>query len=247
MIERPVGLAEQVGPLLAQVEVPVVLAGDEDLLDLHLLQELVPEVELDGIAQLGEVAAVDEEIRGRLHGLDLLHCPHRLVHEARVDVFREEVAVGDPGELERRRLSSRLSEREIERADEREPPIGGHAGSPGQQGFVEENAAGDPERSGSFAAALQRLVQLNPLSLILVHGLPSKTLQATRSVSPHFFFCSRFSSVAFFSSIVCCAASLAFTVTGTSAGSVASCQATSVYEPGGTSGIENVPSFFVTA
>ena len=155
VIERPVGLAEQVGPLLAQVEVPVVLAGDEDLLDLHLLQDLVSEVELDRIAELGEVTSVDEEVRGRIHGLDLLHGSHRLVHEALVDLLRVEVVVRDPGELERCRLSSRLGQRKIERADEREPPVGGRSGGTREQRLVEESPARDPQRSArSLARAL---------------------------------------------------------------------------------------------
>src|SRR5438128_5239529 len=173
VIERPVGLAEEARPLLPQVQVPIVLSGDEDLPDLHLLQDLVPEIQLDGIAELGEVTAVDQEVRGRLHGLDLFHGPDRLVHEAGVDLFRVEVVIGDPGELERRRLSSRLTDEEIERADEREPPVGGHARGTGQHRLVEERAARDLERSaGSLALALQRLLQLTPLSLDLVHDLP---------------------------------------------------------------------------
>src|SRR5882762_7911867 len=237
VIERPIGLAEEAGPLLAHVEVPVVLAGDEDLLDLHLLEDVVSEVQLDGIAELGEIAAVDEEVRGWFHRLHFLHRPDRLVHEAGVDLLRIEVVVGDPGELERRRRLSRLTDHEIERADEREPPVGGHPRGAGHHRFVKERAAGDPKRSvGSLALALQGLLQLIPLSLILVHGLPTSP-GARTTPSLHFFFSSK----------VCCVASFAFTVTGTSVASVYSCQATSVYEPGGTSGMEKVPSFLVTA
>src|SRR5205823_2647699 len=111
---------------------------------------------------------------GWFHRLDLLHRPHRLVHEARVDVLRIEVVVGDPGELERSRRLSRLTHHQVERADEREPPIGGHPRGTGHHRLVEERPAGDLERSvGSLALALQRLLQLIPLSLILVHGLPT--------------------------------------------------------------------------
>ena len=145
VVERPVRLAEESSPFLAHVQVPVVLAGDEDLPDLHLFQDVVSEVELDWIAELGEVASVDQEVRGWVHCLNLLHRAHRLVHEPCVDVLRVEMAVGDPGELERRLLRACLPDHEIERADEREPAVGCRAGcAPRQQRPVQEHAARDP-------------------------------------------------------------------------------------------------------
>ena len=121
------------------------LAGDEDLPDLHLFQDVVSEVELDWIAELGEVASVDQEVRGWVHCLNLLNRAHRLVHEPCVDVLRVEMAVGDPGELERRLLRACLPDHEIERADEREPAVGCRAGCAArQQRPVQEHAARDP-------------------------------------------------------------------------------------------------------
>ena len=100
MIESPVGLAEQLPPLLAHVEVPVVLARNEDLADLHLLQDLIAELELLDLAKLGQVTAEDQEVGRRTHRLHLLGGTHRLVDEASVEGLRIEMRVRNPGELE---------------------------------------------------------------------------------------------------------------------------------------------------
>src|SRR3546814_17738110 len=84
-------LAEALHPQIAQVEVPVVLAGDEQLLDRYLLQQLGAELELQGVAELGEVAAEDKEVGRRVHLHHFLERPHGLVDEALVEIGRAHV------------------------------------------------------------------------------------------------------------------------------------------------------------
>src|SRR3546814_4043101 len=67
VLDAPRALAEALHPQIAQVEVPVVLAGDEQLLDRYLLQQLGAELELQGVAELGEVAAEAKEVGRRVH------------------------------------------------------------------------------------------------------------------------------------------------------------------------------------
>ncbi len=67
---------------------------------VDLLEDLGAELELDRVAELGQVAAEDQEVGRRVHRLDLLDRPHRLLDEAGVDVLRIEVGVRDPGEPE---------------------------------------------------------------------------------------------------------------------------------------------------
>src|SRR2546425_7145970 len=66
VIEGPRRVPEELLPLHAHVEIPVVLAGDVELLDRHLFEDLGAELELHRVAELGDVAADDEEVgRGR--------------------------------------------------------------------------------------------------------------------------------------------------------------------------------------
>src|SRR3546814_19184754 len=81
VLDAPRALAEALHPQIAQVEVPVVLAGDEQLLDRYLLQQLGAELELQGVAELGEVAAEDKEVGRRVHLHHFLERPHGLVDE----------------------------------------------------------------------------------------------------------------------------------------------------------------------
>jgi len=76
------------------------LAGDEDLLDLDLLQQLGAQLQLDRIAQLRHVSAEDEEIRGRIHCLQFLNRARRFFDEALVDVLRIQMRIGNPGKFE---------------------------------------------------------------------------------------------------------------------------------------------------
>src|SRR3546814_8195108 len=100
VLDAPRALAEALHPQIAQVEVPVVLAGAEQLLDRYLLQQLGAELELQGVAELGEVAAEDKEVGRRVHLHHYLERRHGLVDEALVDVARVAVSVGNPGESE---------------------------------------------------------------------------------------------------------------------------------------------------
>ena len=144
VVERPVGLAEEGGPLLAHVEVPVVLPGDEHFPDLHFLEEVRAEIQLDRIAELGQVPAVDHEVSGRAHRLDFLERPDRLLHEPGVDVLRVEMVVGHPGEAERRLLPVG----EVKGVDEGEPAVGRGARGPRQHRPVDERPPGDLDRRG---------------------------------------------------------------------------------------------------
>src|SRR3546814_11026777 len=96
-----------------------VCASDlEQLLDRYLLQQLGAELELQGVAELGEVAAEDKEVGRRVHLHHFLERPHGLVDEALVDVARVEVSVGNPGEAEG---LCALRHRDVEGVDERQP------------------------------------------------------------------------------------------------------------------------------
>ena len=152
VVERPVGLAEERGPLLTHVEVPVVLPRDEVLLDLHFLEQVRAEVELDRIAELGQVPAVDHEVGRRAHRLDFLEGPLGLLDEPGVDVLRVEVVVRDPGEPEGRLLAVR----EVERVDQGEPAVGRRTRRAGEHRPVDERPPGDLDRGGG---PLVRLVQ----------------------------------------------------------------------------------------
>ncbi len=84
MIERPVRLAVELGPLLAHIEIPVVLARDDVLLELNFFEEFVTEFEFLCAAELGAVAAVNEEFGRWVHGLHLLRRPGQLFDEEAV-------------------------------------------------------------------------------------------------------------------------------------------------------------------
>src|SRR6202040_1287743 len=101
VIESPVGRPEELPPLLSHVQIPVVLARNEDLPNLYLFEELIAEFEFLDFAELGQVAAKDQEVGRGIHLLDLLSCAHHFVDEARVERFRIEMCVGNPGKLER--------------------------------------------------------------------------------------------------------------------------------------------------
>src|SRR3546814_15537090 len=100
VLDAPRALAEALHPQIAQVEVPVVLAGDEQLLDRYLLQQLGAELELQGVAALGEVAAADKEVGRRVHLHHFLERPHGLVDDALLDVARVEGGFRNPAAAE---------------------------------------------------------------------------------------------------------------------------------------------------
>src|SRR2546425_3110523 len=103
--------------------------------------DVVAETELDGIAELGEVTPVDQEVGRRRHRLDFLDRAGRLLDEARVDVLRVQMVVGEPGEFE-----GFGAERDVKGVDQREPPVGrGPRGRSRQERFVKEDASGDRE------------------------------------------------------------------------------------------------------
>ncbi len=117
MIEGPVGLVEEPLPLCAHVVIPIVLAGDEHLSSLNFRQELNPERELVGSAELGQVAAEDQKVGRRVHRLHFTRGALDLLDEPRVDGLRIEVGVGNPGKLER--LVGSVSD--VDRIDQRPP------------------------------------------------------------------------------------------------------------------------------
>src|SRR4029450_354700 len=80
MVESPSGLAEQLAPLLAHVEIPVVLARDEVFRNLDVLENLIAELKLLNRAKLGKIAAEQQKVRGRIHSLNSLDRTQRLSH-----------------------------------------------------------------------------------------------------------------------------------------------------------------------
>ena len=70
VIHTPVGFVEESPPFRTHVVIPVVLARNEHLSSLDFRQELNPERELIGSAELGQVAAEDQKV-GRQ--VDRLH------------------------------------------------------------------------------------------------------------------------------------------------------------------------------
>ena len=142
VIEGPRALPERLLPLGAQVQVPVVLPGNEDLLDRELLEDVGAEGQLHRVPELGKVSPEDQEVRRRTHGLDLLHRPDRLLDEPGVHALGVEVGVGEPGELE----GGLLAEGQVDGVDGREPSHGrGPGRGAGQDGLVDEGPAGDRE------------------------------------------------------------------------------------------------------
>ena len=93
-------LAEEVAPFLAQVEIPVVLAHHHPHGGLERLQDLGALFELLRLPELGEIAAVQDEVRLRVQGVDVVHGLQDRADEALVERSLEEVAVGDIGEAE---------------------------------------------------------------------------------------------------------------------------------------------------
>jgi hypothetical protein len=170
-VEGPGALAEQLGPPLPHVEIPVVLTGDEVFRDRDLLQQLVAELELLDLAELGEVAAEDQELCGRVHLLDVLRRAHRLVDEALIERSRIEMGIRDPGEFER----CLGGVGHVDGVDQRPPGKGlTHGGSAEQQRFVNEHAAGDPDRVvGAHPGFVEDRMYLAPQTIEFVsHGFP---------------------------------------------------------------------------
>ena len=144
VIEAPGAGAEHLHPQRPHVQIPVVLAGDEHLLDLDLLQQLRPQLQLHRVAQLREITPEDQEVGRRIHRLHFLERSRGLLHEARVDVLRIQMGVGHPGELERLGIGS--SERKIDGVEEREPAEARRPGRPVHERLVQEGAPGDAHR-----------------------------------------------------------------------------------------------------
>ena len=137
VVEHPRRLAEVPVPGLSHVQVPVVLARNEVLLDRgDLRQHLHAELQLHGVALLRQIAAEDHEVEGRALLLDLLEGPARLLDEARVQRLRVEVGVGNPGEAER--AGRRVGDVDGGEGLEESRPGDGAAG---QQGVVKEGPA----------------------------------------------------------------------------------------------------------
>ena len=200
------------------------LPGDVDLLGLHLFEQLGPELELDRVAQLANVAADDEKVRRRIHRLDFLERADGLLDEARVDLPRVHVRVGDPGEPEGslRRL------RHFDGVQKREPTGSRGSSDSCQHRFVQEDTAADAQRSRwALAFCPQFFLHRQALAPIvsLIHVFSLSDFEIVRggcdevaASRNHFFF----------KSTVTCATFLASTVTGISVAPAYSCQATSV-------------------
>ena len=100
VVERVGVLAEALAPLVAHVEVPVVLANHHLHGGLERLQDLGAFGELVLLAELGEIAAVEDEVGLRIHRVDVVHGLEDRAHETLVQGFLVEMAVRDVGEPE---------------------------------------------------------------------------------------------------------------------------------------------------
>src|SRR4029453_5027459 len=104
VVERVDRLAEQRAPLLAHVEVPVVLADHHAYGGLEVLEDLRAEVELGRLPELCQIAAEENEIRLRIEAIDVVDGAQQLVYEAVVDLAVVEVRVRDVRDTELLRL-----------------------------------------------------------------------------------------------------------------------------------------------
>src|SRR5258705_7566957 len=167
VIESPVGLAEELPPLLSHVQIPVVLARDEDLPRLYLFKELIAELEFLDFAELRQVAAKDHEVGRRVHSLDLVRCAHHLFDEARVERPRIEMGVGNPGKLE----GLLGSVGDVDRVEQRPPCKSlSNCSRAGQTRFVDESAPSNPERGdGTNPRPLEHRDHLTSVTIKLRH------------------------------------------------------------------------------
>ena len=100
VVERVGVLAEPLAPLVAHVEVPVVLPHHHLHGGLEGLQDLRALGDLRGLAELGEVAAVEDEVGLGVHGVDVVDRLEDRADETLVEGLLVEMAVGDVGEPE---------------------------------------------------------------------------------------------------------------------------------------------------
>ena len=104
--------------------------GDEDLLDIKLFDDVVAQFQLDRVAELSEVSAEDQEVRGRVHRLDVVDRAHGLLDEAGIDLLGEEMRVRDPGEPEGLGGTSFLRVGHVHGIDPRQPAVAAAAVPP---------------------------------------------------------------------------------------------------------------------
>ena len=180
VVEGPGRAPVQLRPRLAHVEVPVVLAGNEDLPDLELADDLVAQLQLDRVAELGEVAAEDQEVGGRIHRLDVVDRAHGLLDEAGVDLLGKEMRVRDPGEPESLGGAAFLRVRHVHGVDPRQPAGRRRRGRrAAEQRPVDEDPprevdlvvgpdAWPPQRPTHLAPCLLEVLQLQQLVAVLV-------------------------------------------------------------------------------
>jgi hypothetical protein len=173
MVERPVRLAIKLAPLLAHVEVPVVLTGDEVFLDRHFLEQLVAEFKFLGPAELSDVAAENQEVGRRVHGLHFLDRPLQLLDKKAVDGLWVQMGVGNPGE---RKAGVPGGMRIADRIDYRKPACQRGPGAcrgAGQERSVNERAPGNAHGVvGARAVGIEHAPHLAPLAFDVVFGLP---------------------------------------------------------------------------
>ena len=156
------------------------LTRDEVLLDLELADDLVAQLQLDRVAELGEVAAEDQEVGGRIHRLDVVDRAHGLLDEAGVDLLGEEMRVRDPGEPERLGRAAFLRVGHVDGVDPRQPAGRRRRGRrAAEQRPVDEDPprdadlvvgldAGPPQRPPHLAARLLKVLRLQQLVAVLV-------------------------------------------------------------------------------
>ena len=98
VVERIGRLAVQLLPLLAQVEVPVVFAHHDLQRGLEVLEDLGPQLKLFDLSELGQVAAVEDEVGLRIEVVHVVDRAEQPAHEPIVHLALVQVRVGDVGE-----------------------------------------------------------------------------------------------------------------------------------------------------
>ena len=146
------------------------LARDEDLPDLHLLEQLIAELELLDLPSWARSPPKIRKSAGGLMAWTSLAARTVFSTKRVLSDLGIEMRVGDPGELERR-LGA---ERDVHGVDQRPPGEGlGDRGGPGQARSMKEGAPGDLElRIGTHPRLLQHRSYFTPFALELRHGLP---------------------------------------------------------------------------
>ena len=90
--------AEHLLPLLAQIEIPVVLADHDLQRGLEILEDLGAQFKLLGRSELRQVAPIEDEVGLRVEFVHVVDRAEQPPHETVIDVLLVQVRVRDIGE-----------------------------------------------------------------------------------------------------------------------------------------------------